>query len=973
MSPGQLETCNNWDFFNEYGSATKVRGTKPILASAYSGTVHSCHFYKYLDNAGRQRRHVLIGAGTTLQRVNTESGALTSLATSKKDQRWHGTMFERFLVLANQNQFLIGDGDRPLKYDGDALSNLGAYAPGTAELSTAKEAFTNLTGFVGTNASLSTETSITLDGASLRVTPGTSSTASSVYKTYTAFTIVNDVANRVELNVYIEQGDYELLATSGAAIAVRFESSAANYYEFNVERGELVEGWNVINFDFQAAPTSPDGSSGGTFDNTAVNKITWKINTALAASQPNIYFDIMTNKDRGTPLPVESSTEDVKLSFESAGGDGTTWIASSGDTLTFGTANATEGTNAAQLQKVQTTSVNLDIENAGGTALGMDISDVVGSKALLDVFVQTPGDLEQTIGIEVWLSENTAFSSAAVYSFSGASLDAGANTLSLDLTNPTRGVGGGVSLAQVDFFRVRFIFADATAVTGASLLYAVDNFRVNTPTNADGAITGVHSYRVTYITKFGLETNAGPTSPDVTMTTLGGDIALSLIPVSSDPQVVARNIYRTAAGGTEHLFVDRLNDNITTTYTDAFADTALGVQTPPIAGDLLIDNSPPPDNCGFFVTWKRTMFAAGNPNSPNVLYFSTTDESEQWPLVNAYELDERITGMFPTNRGLVVTTENAWWFVVGENPDFVVDKIADEYGAAGNRSVGRVKNMGFAVDKDGVRIFTDAIRGVKISENIRDLFEGMSKANATDIFAVNSRRYNMFLMAQPGSDGEIENIVTYNYLGDDVITEVSAWGKLTIPSGTGIKPRDFEEVEDSNGEWHLYMASADGQLYELFHPTTYDWTHKDGTTTTAITSTLTTHFIRPTQGLQKGMGITETTRLDLLSQDRSYLAQQGRAEIHFVELRISGDLSSGSTWTVTLDATEGSDSGTSSPASQKVMTFTFAPGESLKRLRPQDFAPWEHVRVTISNADSGNIILRGFKVWFRGKPGPFVQ
>ena len=629
MGPGHLEQCDNWDFFKEYAAVSKMRGTRPILSSVYTeGTtksIHSVHFYKYLDNAGRQRRHVLIGAGTTIQRVNTSTGALTAGVTGAKDRRWNATMFERFMLFANQNQFLIGDGNRPVKYDGDTFSNLGIEAPGSAGSATAKESFDDSSVFTGlVNVVLADESTITLDGASTKVTPGVSSTASQFERSYTAFAIVADVSNRVELNVYIEQGDFEKLATSGAALAVRFESSATDYYEFHVERGELVEGWNIITFNFTAAPDGTDGTSAGTLDTLNVTKITWSINTVLAADQVNLYFDKMPNMDRGTVFAEEpAGAETTILSFDSLNADssGTGWVTNGTNTaIVFNSTNATEptaGPLAAQLAKNDTGTVNLDVSNSGGGALNMDISTAVGNTALLDVFVQTPSDLENTIGIEIWLGEDTGFASAAVYAFSGSSLEIGANTLSLDLLNPTRGIGGGVSLADVDFFRCRFIYASAT--TTDTKTYAVDNFRINTPTSSGGAITGTHSYRVSFVTKYGLESNLGPISNEVVMSTLGGDISLTLIPVSADTQVIARNIYRTSDGGSEHLLVTRLNDNVTTTYTDITSDLGLGVQGGPIAGDLLIDNSPPPDNVGFFTVWKRTVFAAGNPNSPNII------------------------------------------------------------------------------------------------------------------------------------------------------------------------------------------------------------------------------------------------------------------------------------------------------------------------------------------------------------------
>jgi len=92
---------------------------------------------------------------------------------------------------------------------------------------------------------------------------------------------------------------------------------------------------------------------------------------------------------------------------------------------------------------------------------------------------------------------------------------------------------------------------------------------------------GRYYYFVTYVTAIG-ETNAG--SNLIVGTTTGNTtVNLTGIPVSSDPRVTARKIYRTKVGGTSdnQFFLATINNNTTTTYTDSIADaslTGLGLQ-----------------------------------------------------------------------------------------------------------------------------------------------------------------------------------------------------------------------------------------------------------------------------------------------------------------------------------------------------------------------------------------------------------
>ena len=90
----QLLIAQNVDYFKAYGGVAKCKGSSRVLSSVYTEggttkTISWIGFYKYLDSNGEQLRRVLINAGTTLQRVNTSTGALTSLASGRVDGLIH--------------------------------------------------------------------------------------------------------------------------------------------------------------------------------------------------------------------------------------------------------------------------------------------------------------------------------------------------------------------------------------------------------------------------------------------------------------------------------------------------------------------------------------------------------------------------------------------------------------------------------------------------------------------------------------------------------------------------------------------------------------------------------------------------------------------------------------------------------------------------------------------------------------------
>mgnify|MGYP001563313465 CR=1 FL=1 len=95
---------------------------------------------------------------------------------------------------------------------------------------------------------------------------------------------------------------------------------------------------------------------------------------------------------------------------------------------------------------------------------------------------------------------------------------------------------------------------------------------------------GDYRYRITFVFSDGTETAGSQRSNKVTTknkkksdgnTAPYTKIRLKNIPISDAFQVVARNIYRTQANGTEYRLLDTINDNILTSYDDSIADATI--------------------------------------------------------------------------------------------------------------------------------------------------------------------------------------------------------------------------------------------------------------------------------------------------------------------------------------------------------------------------------------------------------------
>lgn len=122
-------------------------------------------------------------------------------------------------------------------------------------------------------------------------------------------------------------------------------------------------------------------------------------------------------------------------------------------------------------------------------------------------------------------------------------------------------------------------------MTSTTLLVGFDTVAPTTAVTtaagtASGALgLGLYSYVYTFVTAYG-ETTQSAASIAVATTT--GSINILTLPVSADPNVTSRNIYRTTSGGATYAFLLSVagNNALTTTIVDTLADGSLGVAVP---------------------------------------------------------------------------------------------------------------------------------------------------------------------------------------------------------------------------------------------------------------------------------------------------------------------------------------------------------------------------------------------------------
>jgi hypothetical protein len=647
-------------------------------------------------------------------------------------------------------------------------------------------------------------------------------------------------------------------------------------------------------------------------------------------------------------------------------GPNDSWIPTNGTAVTNSV--TTRDGSSILVTKTSTVTTQCYIERAIiGTGLIANTADTAAVRLFVFIPLGQLSNLASSNAIVITMSSDVTLNAGItvpnfatnkyVWTFKVGELFEGWNELQLGFSVTSSDVAfdshlaitGSPSVGSIRSVRCEFNSKDNATLPagiGWSKLNSFARGNVDITEGSAGSVftaAATYSYKITFGSKHGHESNAG--SQSATITLVGSDASLNLsnIPVSTDPQVTKRTIYRTVNGGSEWIFVDVINDNVTTTYSDVFNDDSLGEGTPPLAGDVSSDNSPPPQ-AGIIKFWKHTMFLAGDPENPTAIYWSNPDDVEGVPQLNTATLDSVVTAIYETYSALIVATDLGLWQVTGDSPDFRLDKIINNIGCVGKRAAGETRVDGWMVDRDGMRLF-DANNPVKISEPIRDKFDEFEKTFLENTHTQDSKNNNCILMCVPGRT--ITDLTGNNYIFQYPVDETGQgwWWQLDVP----VNVLHLEEIEDANGDFHLYFGSDDGMIYELFDRGSKNWA--TATSSEPVETTMTTKWFR----------------LGQLGESSDYAT--GRISPRLLEMIVDGDPC---TWTVTIDMATGPNQDTPT-ATIDVDVVSGDENEKLLRYPVKQVQPCEFLRITAfqGDADVASRIL-AMRLYFHVQPGQFV-
>ena len=348
-------------------------------------------------------------------------------------------------------------------------------------------------------------------------------------------------------------------------------------------------------------------------------------------------------------------------------------------------------------------------------------------------------------------------------------------------------------------------------------------------------------------------------------------INLYNIPTSSDPQVTARRIYRTKAGGEIYYWLDDINNNTANTYTDNIPDASLGHHS-----QISYDRGVPPVADDVEVWDDRVWFMV---SSENKVYFTNTGEEYEMADENFIPFESRE----PENLTAIKAFGGSL-YVFKPNSVFRLNKVGDSYyelekmpfkaGCDSHGSVVATENMMIWKSKTGVELFNGYnILKPALSRYIKNTFSEIDVSKLIEVFGELNVKKNQYWLTLPapatGGKSMVLNLTT------------NTWDVYTFADDLTA----FYNFIDSNGAIQWLSGTFTGEL--MLHSDT-DYTD-DGT---AITARFKTKWF-PVDDDEGAWNVLREMRV-------KYILTQAGGESRYLTLKVYSNFSSSADITTNL-------------------------------------------------------------------------
>ena len=662
------------------------------------------------------------------------------------------------------------------------------------------EGFNALAGFISnadTVLSLNTTTKVEGAGSIELDKTGVATVNGVVTKLGGAFNFGVEATDILRFQIFAPTGFAAKLAVGSASIQFTGGNIAgANYDQWRFPNTAVTDGiWNT----FEVVLSTPTASTG----------------TGIAdfANVPDIQVDF-------TLVSAATTATDVLVDN----------LFRRGNTISLNATTKTEGTNSIQVDKTAVNDDEVLLRKLNSSFSFLGSSD---GKFRFDLFA--PSGLKAklstgAVAVRIAIGSSLETTPNGLrWDFTFDKITDGVwNTLECALASPTATLGTGIAdLGTVQDFAVTlFLFNESVTQTG--ILF--DNLQKKSFTA--GAITGQLSYRVTFLTESGVESNAS--FPSASVTVVNGKVDLTNIPVSADSQVIARRIYRDLAGDAVFRFVTQIDNNVTTIFTDSIGDASLGSATMPIAGDSALDSSPPGRLVDFLVHERRIVGI--DADNRFTLKMSAVDSPETFRIVDELQLEDEIRALESHTSGTLVFGSDSTHLLSGDGvtSSLRLDRVNSSLGANSPKATARYKGGALVLHERDFFWYLVLSDPWLLNTPIYDKFRDLDLTKLDEAHVVFDRsRFRFVIFAKGTGSSTFNKVFVYQY-GTQSSSQVTAegdidpldarkggWFEIVLPAG--IDPRCSESIERNVETPELWVGGGDGFVYWLQDPSKKDY------------------------------------------------------------------------------------------------------------------------------------------------------
>lgn len=275
-------------------------------------------------------------------------------------------------------------------------------------------------------------------------------------------------------------------------------------------------------------------------------------------------------------------------------------------------------------------------------------------------------------------------------------------------------------------------------------------------------LAGVYRFAVRYYNRTtGARSNWSPLSKPLTIID-NQQVLLTNVPVSSNPQVNARQIGATAPDGAIIYLVGQIDDNVTTTYLEnALSPDEYGEADVDVNGNPTTDtrNGPPPDQAWALEKHKERLFVLNKDGLfwSEPAYFQSFKATSYFPLV-------RGTGLLAWDQhGLVIATEKDAQILLGDTPsDWRIDLLSREHGCPAGKSMAIGDGTLFWYTGTNIVASSGGAPAILPGiERIREFLDDISDADKADVIGETIPSRGWYVLSADTSTGRVAIIYDY--------------------------------------------------------------------------------------------------------------------------------------------------------------------------------------------------------------------